>query len=70
MPFSHKDDFLKMERDFKDLCPLQRGFSSAWILWEYDYTNAAGKRTPDHYINHLMLAVISFLKPLVITNDG
>lgn len=37
-PFSHKDDFLKMEPDPNDLCPLLRGLSSQyvdsmWIWW-------------------------------------
>lgn len=70
-PFPHNDDFLKMEPDIKDLCPLPRGFSSQYVdsMWIWLYT-CRGKTCSWSLLNHLMLAMISFLKPLESTVDG
>lgn len=60
-----------MEPDLKDLCPLLEAFlPSMWIVCEYDDINAAGRYAPDHSLNHVMLAMISFLKPPETTGDG
>lgn len=67
-PFSHNDDFSQNgTRSQGSLSPF---LPSMWILCEYDYINAEGKRAPDHSLKHLMLAMISFLKPLESTDDG
>lgn len=63
--------FSKYTQTSRIFIPFREAFlPSVWIVHEYDYINTAERQAPDHSLNYLMLAMISFLKPPETTDDG